>query len=793
MNLDRRQFIKTAAAVAAMISCNPNAFAMKGDRVITHATHMGPLKAYVSDGKIVKIEAMGLDMDPVDMLYAWKDVIYAKNRVKYPCVRKSFLEGTDNRHMRGAEEFVRVSWEQALHLVAESLVRAKEEYGNESIFKTTYARWAHSGRIHQASTIQGRMLGLFGGFTDIVGDYSAGAATQLLPYIMGDIEVYSQQTSREVVLENTELVLMWGTDPFKTDKIDYQVPIHSGTEWFEKMRKKGIKFIIIDPTESQTVKRTGGEWVPIKAARDVPMILAMCHTLYDEGIYDKEFLDKYTVGFSVFLKYLTGKKDGIVKDAKWAENICGVPADKIKELARMAVKYRTLVTGSWACQRNQYGEQFHWSLVALGSMIGQIGLPGGGLYFNMTYCSAGAPYTGVGVPLMMSQGRNPVSSMIPASRMADMLLYPGKTIDYSGRKLTYPNVRVIYSAGVTPIGHQPDVNKLIRGFRSVDTVITHEPWWTPTAKYSDIVLPATTSFERNDLTFGSSYGVEYLFAMKQVISPMFEAKDDFEIFRQLSALFGFEKKFTGGKTIDEWIEWSYSKVRTDVPFKDFWDKGYVHFTPSKESREYVRHAGFREDPVKNHLSTPSGKIELFCEKIASFGYDDCPGYPVWIEPVESQNSFLGKKYPYQLISPHPLSRLHSQLDNSSLRESYKVKDREPVHINTSDAAELGIKNGDIVELYNSRGRILAGAVITDGIVKGVVSVEEGAWYCAENPMEENSRCISGQVNILTSDRPTSRLAQAISVNSCQVALKKYEGNLPENTVYQTPPMRGGAV
>jgi len=774
-----------------MISCCPEVFAGEGEKVVTHATHMGPLKAYVNNGRIVKIEAMGMDMEPVDLLYALKDVTYANNRVKYPCVRKSYLEGSDKRHMRGSEEFVRVSWDKALDLVAESLVRAKEEYGNESIFKTTYARWAHPGRVHQASALQARMLGLFGGFTDIVGDYSAGAASQILPYVMGDLEVYSQQTSREVVLDNTELILMWGADPFKTDKVDYQVPIHSGSEWFRKMREKGVKFVTIDPTRSKTAKETGAEWVPVKAARDIPMILAMCFTLYDEDIYNKEFINKYTVGFSVFLKYLKGETDGVVKNAEWAEKICGVPAEKIKELARMSVRHRTLLTGSWACQRIQYGEHFHWSLVALGSMIGQIGLPGGGLYLNMTYCSAGAPNTGVGIPLMLSQGYNPVYSMIPASRMSELLLNPGKTIDYNGKKLTYPNVRLIYSAGVTPIGHQPDVNKLIAGFRSVDTVITHEPWWTPTAKYSDIVLPATTSFERDDITFGSSYGVEYVFAMKKIISSMHEAKDDFEIFRILSQKFGFEKKFTGGKTVEEWIQWSYEKIRTDVSFKDFWEKGYVHFKPSKKSREFVRHADFIANPVKNHLLTPSGKIEIYCEKIASFNYDDCPGHPVWIEPVESPDSHHGKKHPYQLISPHPEFRLHSQLDNVSVSRDRKIKGREPVQINYEDAEELGIIDGDIVELYNQRGRMLAGAHVTADIVRGVLAVEEGAWYFAEDPMQPNARCLSGQVNVLTSDRPTSRLAQAITVNTCQVGIRKVSEDIPENGAYENPVVKGG--
>jgi trimethylamine-N-oxide reductase (cytochrome c) len=786
MNLNRRQFIRMAAGAMAVLSCSPESFAFQKEKVITHPTHLGPVKAHVKDGKIIRIEAMGMDMEPLDIIHALKEAVYASNRIKYPCVRKSFLDGSDKRHLRGAEEFVRVSWDEALDLVAESLIDAKQKHGNESIFKTTYARWAHPGRIHQAAGLQGRMLGMFGGYCDTVGDFSAGAAAQLLLYILGDMEVYTQQTSRDVVLENTELLLMWGTDPFKTDKVDYQVPLHTGNDWFRKMRDKGVKFVSIDPTRNITAKELGSEWIPIRAASDVPMILAMCYTLYEENIYNKEFIDKYTVGFEVFMKYLKGEEDGIVKNAKWAEKLCGVPADKIKELARMTVKYRTLLSGSWACQRIRFGEQFHWSLVGLGCMIGQIGLPGGGLYFNMSFCSAGTPYSGVGVPLMLSRNRNPVDTNIPASRMGEMLLNPGRTIDYNGRKLTYPDIQLIYSAGVTPIGHQPNINRLIEGFRKVDTVITHEPWWTPTAKYSDIVLPVCTSFERNDITFGSSYGVEYLFAMKKVIDPMFEARNDFDIFRDVSSRLGFEKEFTKGKTADEWIKWSFSKVKTEVSFEDFWEKGYIHFPPPKEGGDYVRHSEFREKPVEKHLLTPSGKIELFSETIASFGYKDCPGYPVWPESEEGPDSELASKYPLQLLTPHPDARLHSQFDNTPMAKSYKINDREPVMLNEADADTFGIKHGDIVEIYNDRGKILAGAYITDDIVKGVIAVAEGAWYSAENPLEKDSTCVSGQVNVLTSDRPTSSFAQAISANTCLVAIRKFAGEPPRNNAYDNP-------
>ncbi len=259
-------------------------------------------------------------------------------------------------------------------------------------------------------------------------------------------------------------------------------------------------------------------------------------------------------------------------------------------------------------------------------MIGQIGLPGGGFSSNLHYGGGASPGSDVRMPVGVSQGRNPVNTFIPTSRLGEMLLYPGKTIDFNGRKITYPNIRLVYTAGVTPIGHQPDVNEVIRGFRKMDTVITHEPWWTPTARMSDIVLPATTTMERNDISFGGTHSRNRIWAMKQLVQPLFEAKDDFWIFSQLAKRFGFEKKFTAGRDLMDWVKWSYGRSESKVPFEKFWRDGLVEFDTPEDNKWYVRYADFRRNPEKHNLRTPSGKIEIYSEKIASFGYADCQGH-----------------------------------------------------------------------------------------------------------------------------------------------------------------------
>jgi trimethylamine-N-oxide reductase (cytochrome c) len=546
------------------------------------------------------------------------------------------------------------------------------------------------------------------------------------------------------------------------------------------MKEAGIKFISIDPVYTDTAKALGAEWVPIKPSTDMALILAICYELYVTGKYSKSFIDKYTVGFSVFRRYFTGEMDGVKKTPEWAEKICGISADKIRELAVIFNTNNTVLGSHYGPQRTEHGEQVHWGMIALASMIGQIGTAGGGLHLG----EGGLVYSGKSTPRRISQGRNPARKAIPASRIGDMLLNPGKTIDFNGGKITYPRTNVLYSMGANAITHHQDTNEFLRGMMTVENIITHEIVWTPTAKFSDIVLPVTTTFERDDITYGDS-NVSYVWAMRKVIEPLYEAKDDYWILQELSKMLGFEKKFTKGRTIMDWVKWSFERVETDLSFEEFWERGYIDYEADKENREYIRMEDFIADPKNHPLYTPSGKIEIYSEKVASFGYRNCKGYPSWMEPVEWLGGRKAEKHEFHLMSIHPKNRLHSQMDNLTLRHSYKVKGREPAVIHPEDAKRLQVENGDLVEIYNDRGSIVCGVVVSYDVLKSVVRVDEGAWYAPETP-EIGARCLNGNVNVLTSSRPTSMMSQACTAHNCLVSIKKIDGKVKENSAYRNP-------
>ncbi|MGH8734939.1 MAG: molybdopterin-dependent oxidoreductase, partial [Burkholderiales bacterium] len=354
-------------------------------------------------------------------------------------------------------------------------------------------------------------------------------------------------------------------------------------------------------------------------------------TLVTEGLHDEAFLERYTVGFEKFRRYLMGEDDGTPKDAAWAARISGIDAETIRKLARRMAATRTFITTTWSLQRADHGEQPIWMTVVLAAMLGQIGLPGGGFgfgYGSMNRMGQGrSPVAALNRPI----GRSPINSFIPVARISDLLLHPGETIDYNGQRITFPEIKLIYWCGGNPFHHHQDINRLVQAWRVPETVIVHEIFWTPTARYADIVLPATTTLERNDI--GASRRDRFVMAMQRAIAPVGQARDDFAIFNGLAERLGCADAFTQGRDEMGWLRHLYERCRHGAganalalpDFDSFWEKGWLEIPAAGD--EYVLFGDFRADPAKHPLRTPSGRIELYSEKIASFGYDDCPPHP----------------------------------------------------------------------------------------------------------------------------------------------------------------------
>ncbi len=761
---------------------------------IHHSAHWGAFYAEVGDGRVTATTPIKHDGDPSPILEGIAEAVHSKNRVASPMVRESWLKHgyKAGGKRRGAEPFVAIPWDEALDLVEAEILRVKAEHGNEAIFAGSYG-WSSAGRFHHAKTQLQRFFNCVGGFTTQKHSYSLAAGLAILPYVLGDHTGLRDISSWESMLGNTDLFVAFGGVGLKNTQVEPGgTAEHSTKPWLKRLADAGTAFVSITPLRDDTPDFVNAEWLAPRPNTDVAIMLGLAHTLLSEGLHDEGFLQRYTTGFETFEPYLTGAADGIEKSAEWAADIAGIEADTIRNLARRMAAGRTMIATSYSLQRGDHGEQPFWMTAVLAAMLGQIGLPGGG--FGYGYGSMhgqGNPVTTYAVP-SHTAGNNPTGSFIPVARITDMLLNPGQSYSFDGEERTYPDTRLVYWCGGNPFHHHQDLNRMIEAWQRPETIIVHEPWWTATAKHADIVLPATTTLERNDL--GSSSRDRYIVAMQQAIEPVGDARSDFAIFSGLARRLGVTDAFTEGREEMDWLRHLYDVSRQDAArvglelpsFDAFWEQGTTQ-APALKS-PYTVLAGFRADPDANRLKTPSGRIEIFSKTIAAFGYADCPGHPVWLEPVEWLGGEASSRFPLHLISNQPATRLHAQLDHVGVSLKSKVKGREPACLSPSDADARDIQEGDIVRIFNDRGATLAAATISDGLRPGVIKLPTGAWYDPEQPGEAGTLEKHGNPNMLTPDKGTSSLGQGPIAHTALVEVERYDGELPPITAFELPPI-----
>ena len=759
---------------------------------IRHSSHWGAFNAEVRDGRVIGVSPFKGDPNPSPILQAMPDALYHDCRVAEPMIRKSWLEKGpgSNKEARGGEAFVPISWEKALDLVASELDRVKQEHGNAAIFGGSYG-WASAGRFHHAKTQLQRFLNGHGGFTAQVHSYSIAAGLAILPHILGDLQSLRGLSSWRDIAEHTTLLVSFGGVGLKNTQVEPGGSgEHSTDKWLRRLRAAGVGVVNVTPLRDDTPDYLKAEWLAPRPNSDVALMLGLAHTLVSESLHDPAFLKRYCIGFKRFENYLMGTNDGQPKDAAWASEITGITKDTISDLARRMASSRTMITTSYSLQRGDHGEQTFWMTATLAAILGQVGLPGGGFGFGYgSMQGQGNPVEPITAP-NLSAGANPTGSFIPVARIADLLLNPGGRYEFNGRTRTYPDIRMIYWCGGNPFHHHQDINRLVEAFRRPETIIVHEPWWTATARHADIVLPATTTLERNDI--GSSSRDRFIMAMEKAVDPVGDARNDHDIFADLAERLGFRDSFTEGRNESEWLRHLYdvarqqsAQNRVELPdFDTFWKNGHVEIPePDKPN---VAFADFRADPEANPLRTPSGRIEIFSETIDGFGYDDCPGHPVWLEPVEWLGAEAAKRFPLHMMSNQPATRLHAQMDCAKVSRDSKIKGREPVVLNPADAATRNIAAGDIVRVFNDRGETLAGAILSDAVMPSVIRLATGAWYDPATPGQIGTLDKHGNPNVLTIDQGTSKLGQGPISHSTLVEVERYDGALPEITAFTGP-------
>ncbi len=736
----------------------------------------------VKDGQIVRVLPDNTGSDELGDLRNigcvrgrnQRERVYSADRLKKPLKRAG---------KRGEGKWEEISWEEAFDTIASELKRVKETYGNEALWYH-YGSGSTGGNIAKRGTWP-RLLNTYGGYLGQYGDYSTAQITASYPMFFGDNGASNSLEDAQF----SKLQVMFGNNPLETR-------MSGGGELgvVQKVRKDfKVKTIVIDPRYSETALAAGDEWIPVRPMTDAALVAGMIHVMISEGLHDQAFLDKYCLGFDEehmpegvpagmsYRAYIEGTgPDGVEKTPEWAADICGVPANKIRQLAReIASAKPCAITQGWGLQRSSVGENASRAVFVLAAATGNIGIKGGGTggrEGNTTLKVKAFP---------LFDGENPpVETQISCFNWPDAIDHGEQmTATHDGvkgkDKLDVGIKLMVVNASNTLINQHNGIKhteKVLSDTSKCEFIVIIDHQMTATAKWADILLPSTTNFEEGgDLIPGGSCGdTGWVIWSDQSIDPLYDCKSGYEMCTEIAKRLGIEEEFTQGRTQEEWRQWLWEESKKDIPD-----------LPSPEELKKLgiwrKHAetpriafkDFREDPEANPLKTPSGKLEIFSQKMyemsQTWTFDDpkdkLTPLPEQLMTWEDwQEARENKKYPLQIIGHHFKGRTHSTYANlPKTNEAHQQR----VWINPIDAEERGIKNDDMVDVFNDRGRMRIPAHVTPRIVPGTLSIPQGAWYRPNKDGVDTGGC----VNLLTKYHP-SPLAKGNSAHQGLVQIEK---------------------
>ncbi len=839
------------------------------EQVFTSCTNAGPITVYVKDGKVVRIrplvadekdfvpwtiEAGGRKYTPPNKFFISPYVhgertrLYSEDRIKYPYKRVDFdPEGERNPEMRGKSGYERISWDEALDIIAGEIKRVTDTYGSSAISGITSS--------HHNWGIVGYKMGPFSRFFNMIGytpvfdnpDSWEGwhwGATHSYGFYwrLGMPEPYDQL---EDALKNAEMIVYWGCDP---DSTRGTYTGQDSSIWRQWLREKGVKMIFIDPFYNFTNAAMEGKWIPIRMGTGTALAMAIAFVWITEGTYDKEYIETHTIGFEEFKKHILGEDDGVPKTPQWAAEESDIPARKITALAKEWALKRTVLAGGTrggeggAC-REAYATEWARMMVLLQAMQG-LGKPGVSIWGT----SMGAPYnadvffpgyadldgrmaTTRAADRQFGFPENPTKQRLYRLTLPDAILNPpvtwngegfcGSSLEQQFIEYTYPmprhsEIKMFYRYGGSFMGTMSDTNKWVKMYQSpkLEFVVNQDCWYGSETTFADIILPACTSIERDDIgEWGAAGGYtgdasngcnnRIIVRQKKCIEPLWESKSDYQIFSLIAEKLGLKEEYTEGKTEIDWAKafFDISDLPKHISWEEFDQKGY-YIVPVPEDYKatpslrwfYEGRACDTPDPANpkrntekgKELGTFSGKIEFVSESLKQYFPDDeeRPISPRYIPSWEGHRSELAKKYPLQMVSPHPRFSFHTHYDKHTdwLNEIpvHRIwKDNYPwwpARIHPIDANQRGIKHRDIVKLYNDRGGALCIAEVTERVKPGVVhTYASSALYDPLEPGKAGSIDQGGCINLLTASRMLSKHAPGMTPNSCLIEIEKWEG------------------
>jgi trimethylamine-N-oxide reductase (cytochrome c) len=838
----------------------------------------GPLFVYVKDGRIVRttpiafddsdpppwtIEARGQKFTPPRKTTLaphgqnTRSIIYSPDRLLYPMKRVDFdPNGARNPQNRGKSGYVRITWDEALDIVASEIKRVKHDHGPGAMTVShgSHHTWGHVGYY----------LSCLFRFRNAVGhtpvhhnpDSWEGwywGAVHHWGYTLrvGQCETYG---TVEDMLKHCEMAVFWAADP---DTTSGSYGAQEGTVRRQWLKKLGVKLVHIDPYYNSSAQYLPGKWICPKPTTSPALAMAIAYVWIKEGLYDKEYVANHTVGFDAWKAYIMGEEDGVPKTPEWQEKETGVPAKDVRALAREWASKRTyLAAGGWgnghggAC-RNQTGIQWARTLVCLIAMQG-LGKPG----INMGNLQWGAPVdlnfyfpgyadggmsgdleaTSLAVELYQRMPQLPTMNTplqkIPRIYLPEAILegkaegYPwnGKSIEAQFQKISYPAaghapVRMMYKYGGSLIATMNNTHRHMKMFQSenLEFIVAQSIWMEGDTKFADVILPACTNFERVDISEWAALGGYGHHGQQQLnhrviifqapaIEPLGESKSDYWIFNEICKRLGLANYFSEGVNEIDWVKRLFlaSDLPKHISWKEFLRKGYFVVPAEKEHlRAPVSFRWFFENRKKDvpepqplpsdysteylrGLQTQSGKLEFECNSLKRLNDPERPPVVHYVPSWEGPHSgALFEKYPLQLLTPHCKYSFHTQGDG---KDSFllNIPDHRIkidgyyywiVRLNPADAAARGIKQHDLVKVWNDRGAVLCAAVITQRLPPGIAhSFESSAIY---EPMGEVGKSIDrgGTVNLLMPHKTQTKSTHSLAGAQALVEIALWDGKI----------------
>ena len=846
----------------------------------TMVTNGGPLFVYVRDGRILRltpidlapedgaswtIRARGRALTPrrqatvAPHAPAMKSAVYSDKRILTPLKRVDFdPDGERNVGKRGRSGYVPISWDEALDIVASEIRRQKAKYGLGSIVlpMSSHHQWGNVGYYLSALLRFGNLIG----FTRMAANPDSWEG-----WYWGAMHHWGHSHRIGVAgnygtvadcLQNAELMVFWSSDPESTNGAYMGF---EGTQRRLWAKELGIQFVHIDPHFNPTAQLLGGRWIPIKPQTDAALAQAIMQVWVEEGLYDKDYVAQRTTGFEEWRAHLTGEDDGVAKTPEWQADETGVPAHVARALARLWATKKTYLaagangTGFGGAGRGAGGAQWARCMVMMMAMQG-LGKPG----INMGNLQCGTPLDhefyfpgyadgGISGELQWNGNAvnnyqkmphvitvNPVKQLVPRQQFPEAII-EGKAKGYLWDGMApeaqfapfeypmpgWPRIHMIYKYGGSNFSTLTESNRLVEAYRheSIEFVVNQSIWMEGEVPFADLILPACTNFERDDIgewAAGGGYlqhgfnGVNHRVVALQhkCIEPLGESKSDYEIFSLIMQRLGLGAIFTEGCSELDWVKrvFDSSDVAKRIGWKAFCRKGYYVVPAEQEGLEpAVQFRWFAEGRPKDipepqplpsqwaqnfgeGLQTPSGKLEFMPENLKRHDPDN-PERPVLNRYIPSweglHNAELAARFPLQMIATHSRYSFHTNVDgkNSTTNDIEDHRVRIDGHawwvlrMSVSDAQQRGIAHHDLVKVFNDRGAVICAADVAPLLAPGVVKSFESSAEFTPVVVDDETVDIGGCMNLLTSSRPQVQGTSSMSPNSCLVQVVRWTHRL----------------